>query len=591
MELEIKPASPYESLYLPIRTVIFYLFFLFLWRWVFVSHNDIEHLWEAERHGLKLDLSMVCGIVVLQWLPWLAYLLTGWDIFRKVLVTMAVVLWTSICLIEFSSVVMYKDWGATLDARAISYLTHLREAWASSRSSIAFWPCIFLLFLYVSGMKRLLLHYDNWQKISGFRFQSWVFAIVVGPIAFIGLRGGLGKWPLTPSDAFYSESNNKNFAAVNKTWYFLYSLAKDGTLTLTSSDAEISKNYTAYISYRHSLQPLDTSIINFQGKNIVLIITEGWAGSLTKYLGGTENITPSFDSLANRSILYHQMYSTGFRTDQGLPSLLSGVPSVGGFNMLNQMEKAAKFPSLVTTLEAQGYQSSFVYGGDLNFANMANYLQRQGFDTIIDEKSFEDQKATTEWGIPDHISVEKSIQTIDKHDKKFFSTLLLLSSHVPFEIPVSNDIKGGDTSSKYKASVKYSDYALGRFFAQASTKPWHKNTIYIITSDHGSNHTGIENNVDERYHIPFIIHSPSMDSLKSNYRTHNSFDLPYTIAQSCGLQSDVFSFGVNMMGNKQVNVGFGVWSNDNDCQLVGVKEKKKEALQFMDVVKQWYNKL
>ncbi len=595
MTIEIKESNPYESIYWPIRTVIFYLFFLLLWRLVFVNTNEVPLFWEAQRHGFKLDLSMACGVLLTSFIPWALYLITGWEWLRKTILAWNILIWTCICLIEYSSILMYRDWGGTLDARAISYLVYPREAWASSKSFFALWPSVLSLILFVSGLKRLTLHYDQWQPVKRYYLQSWIFIVLVGPCAFLGLRGGAGKWPLTPSDGFYSTDNHQNFAAVNKTWYLLYSLVKTNNYSIKSDDALIDKFTDQY----HQTQIChDSTLVRLAGKNIVLIVAEGWSEDMVQYLKGDGETTPFFDSLSNHSLKYTQMFASGFRTDQGVPALLSGVPSIGGENMLNQMKKARQFPSLAKLLKSKGYTSSFVYGGDLNFANMRNYIVYQGFENIIGKTDFESDDVITEWGVPDHIVASRAIQICEDVNKQqkgpFFTTVLLLSSHTPFEVPVPNDIKGIDIPSKYKASVKYSDYAMSVFFQLAKSKSWFENTVFIITTDHGSSHTGLANNSEQRFRIPFIVYNYQTESLSSSLdvsTVSNQFDLPFSIAKSINSDPSDFSFGRDLWCVTDKRTAF--FSNDIYQGCKG--ETKGDAAQtttlFYDMVRTWFNKL
>jgi phosphoglycerol transferase MdoB-like AlkP superfamily enzyme len=576
-----KHNEAYNAIYWPIRTVIFYLFFLFLWRVIYVYHYDLDGLWSIARHGFRLDLSMACGMVVLSCVPWLIYLITGWDFIRKILLGFNIFIWTTVCLIEWSSILMSREWGSTLDARAVSYLQYPQEALATSKGFIAFWPTVFCLIILVSGMKRLVLHYRDWRPIRSIYLQSWLWACLVGPLAFLGLRGGYGKLPITPSDAFYSKDNLTNYGAVNKTWYFLYSLAKNTKQAVSISD----QRYRQYLS-QYQMDTTCTDTTSFSGRNIVFLVMEGWSHDVVNYLGSKENITPYFDSLSAVSTRFTRMYASGFRTDQGLPSILSGMPSIDGQNLLNNIDKAKRFSSLARSLKYKNYTSSFIYGGDLNFANMANYLLYQGIDTILSEVSFLAADHKTDWGVPDHIVAEKAVDIQDSQTSPFFSMVLFLSSHTPFETPIPNDIKGDDVSSRYKSSVKYSDEALSIYFDHARKEPWYQNTIFVITSDHGSGHTGIDNDVAARYHIPFIIFDPHASTGTEKGTIANHFDLPFTILSRLGVDAKDFVFGRDIYCPSPKRYAY--FAND---RIVGATPDGGDSKSFFEVVKYYYNSL
>ena len=229
-----------------------------------------------------------------------------------------------------------------------------------------------------------------------------------------------------------------------------------------------------------------------------------------------------------------------------------------------------------------------------------------GFDTIIRDQDFTNEDQITEWGVPDHIMVEKAVAVLDQTDGLFFSTILFLSSHSPFEVPWPNDFSSkNDIPSKYKSSVKYSDESLKHFFSMSKNKSWFKNTIFVITADHGSTHSGYAMMEDhKRFRIPMIIYSPDYDPtlLSRNINIPcNHFDLPKTIDQLAGINTGSFEFGRNMfcMDQKRkaywnIDVAAGFYGMDTSAIEIPDQRdvaKAGEGLLFLDMVKQWYTQL
>jgi phosphoglycerol transferase MdoB-like AlkP superfamily enzyme len=59
-----------------------------------------------------------------------------------------------------------------------------------------------------------------------------------------------------------------------------------------------------------------------------------------------------------------------------------------------------------------------------------------------------------------------------------------------------------------RAAVKYTDWAIGLFLAEASLKPWFPETVFVITADHCASSAGKTSLPLECYHIPALIYSP-----------------------------------------------------------------------------------
>lgn len=574
-----------------------------LWRGLFIFHNQPDDVFLPFIKGVRLDLSVACGVILLAILPIAGGYITGWKVFDKIAKGWIVLAWIFISIVELSSVLLYKEWGTTLDSRALSYLKHPSEAWSSVKD---FLPLLVILMGLVISfgigavIVRLLKRYQS--PLQRGDVKSWMLWLLVGVLAFLGLRGGWQKLPIKPSDAFYSTDMKNNFAATGKVWYFLYSVKKSGKIEIVCPEDIIAAFSDKYRETRCVNSEKDGQ---WADKNIYLIVMEGWSADMVEYLDGKEKIAPFFDSLSRHSIRLNTAFSTGFRTDQGLASLLCGVPSIQSINIPNTLDKVIHLPSLVEQLKVGGRKSSFVYGGDLNFSNLYNFLVNLGFDTIVGQQDFDRKGRLTDWGVPDHIAAEKSIKVTHEMTSPFFSTWLMLSSHAPFDVPIKNEYsEAQDIPGRYKSSVRYSDDALKLFFDKASKEAWFENTVFILTSDHGSTHSewaGMEDH--NRFRIPMLIYVP-YDSLLQPInidKAINHFDLPLTITQMTGMDSSPFIFGRNVFCEDDHPLAY--WNTDQvvagyNSDFDEIRSTKCDATMpdespvlFFDMVKLWFNSL
>ncbi|MGB4958866.1 MAG: LTA synthase family protein [Saprospiraceae bacterium] len=602
--MRIRKPHIWSALYFPIRLMLVYLVGMTLWKLLFIWYNDVSETWLPIAHGFRLEVSMICGVILANFIPWIFYLFIGKSWTKSILYWWNILLWLFVCAVQWSSVLMYKEWGSTLDSRAVTYLGHPKEAWASVRDFIPFWVSVGALFITIFGITHLttLIMKRNWHPVRSYYIQSMVFMVLVGGLSFLGLRGGWQKLPIVPSDAFYSSDMKNNFAATNKVWYFIYSTKQNEIFTPEFSTDQINDFSREY----HTNDCTQDSLYGqWKDKNMVLLVMEGWSADMVRYLGGLETVTPFFDSMSAHSVRFTNAFSTGYRTDQGLMSVLSGIPSLGSANMPNMIDKVQKYPSLPRVMRASGRQTSFIYGGDLNFSNLYNYLTILGFDTIISDDDFDVDQRSTEWGVPDHITAQKGLDIMSSQKLPFFSTMLFLSSHSPFEVPIPNKwSKADDIPSRYKSSVMYSDESLKLFFTLAQQKHWYANTIFIITADHGSTHSGYAGMEDhQRFRIPLLVFDPSID--RSAYGDIdipcNHFDLPTTIAEMSGVASSSFVFGRNIFCSDDTRSAY--WNTDqadgrfslkgNEITLKGknTQSTSPRSALFVDMIRQWFNAL
>lgn len=255
--------------------------------------------------------------------------------------------------------------------------------------------------------------------------------------------------------------------------------------------------------------------------NIILITIESFSGEFLKAFGNKDNLTPNYDSLANQSIFFTNLYATGTRTVRGMEALTLCVPPTPGNSIVRRPHNEHIF-SIATILKQKSYHPYFIYGGDGYFDNMNNFFGGQGFDIVdrdrgnplseqiethrynipTDEVSFENA-----WGICDEDLYKQAIKYADKSSSAgtpFFQFVMTTSNHKPYTFPGGRiNLPQGDRN----AAVKYTDYALGKFIAVAQQKPWFKNTVFLIVADHCASSAGKwEINID-KHHIPAIIYN------------------------------------------------------------------------------------
>ncbi len=266
--------------------------------------------------------------------------------------------------------------------------------------------------------------------------------------------------------------------------------------------------------------------------NVVIIMVEGLGRAFTQddaYLG---SFTPFLDSLSHHSLYWENFLSNGGRTFAVLPSLLGSLPfGKGGFN---EMQPMPEHLSLLSILKANGYNSSFYYGGDAAFDNMAGFLQVQKVDNLYDKKTF--PKSYPElpanngftWGYGDkelyryYLTNNRSSNLIGKPT---IQVLLTVASHSPFKVndqahymqQFNKRLQSLGLSEVQKqerqsyapqfASVMYADDALRIFLKNSRSLPGFENTIFLITGDHRIPEIPLATKID-RYHVPLIIYSP-----------------------------------------------------------------------------------
>ncbi len=244
-------------------------------------------------------------------------------------------------------------------------------------------------------------------------------------------------------------------------------------------------------------------------KNVVLISIESLSAEFLEHYGNTQKITPFIDSLANKSLLFTNLYATGNRTVRGLEALTLCIPPTAGESIVKRENNKKKF-STGSVFKAKGYDVKFLYGGYSYFDNMEDFYRGNGYD-IVDRNNFKPEEITfaNVWGVSDEDMAKKAIEVMNaesKSGKPFFNQWMTVSNHRPFTYPDGRiDIPG--TAKSREGGVKYTDYSLRKFFEMAKKQDWYKNTVFVIVADHCASSAGKTELPMDKYRIPGMIFS------------------------------------------------------------------------------------
>lgn len=247
-------------------------------------------------------------------------------------------------------------------------------------------------------------------------------------------------------------------------------------------------------------------------KNVVLITVESLSADFIKMYGNEQNITPFLDSLAQKSLLFTNVYAAGNRTVRGLEAVTLCLPPTAGESVVKREDNKNKFSTGSIFLK-KGYNVKFMYGGDAFFDNMQDFYSGNGYQ-IIDKSNFSENEITFSnvWGVCDEDMYNKAIKVMNaeaQQNKPFFNHIMTVSNHRPFTYPNNKiDIPGNIKSRD--GGVKYTDYALRQFFNKAKEQPWFNNTVFVIVADHCASSAGKTQLPLDKYRIPALIYSPDI---------------------------------------------------------------------------------
>ncbi len=287
-------------------------------------------------------------------------------------------------------------------------------------------------------------------------------------------------------------------------------------------------------------------------KNIVMISIESMSASFMDTYGATKGLTPQMDALARQGLMFKHFYATGTRTVRGLEALSLGTPPVPGQAIVRRPNNE-HLSTIGELLKAQGFSTHFVYGGYGYFDNMNAYFSAN--DYIINDRTDipkNDIAHENVWGVADESLFNQTIRVIDQlrsttqtrdkpNGKPFFIHVMTTSNHRPFTYPdgrIDIPSPGGRDGA-----VKYTDYAIGKFIRDSQSKPWFKDTLFVITADHCASAAGKTKLPVQNYHIPLIFYAPALVKPGVFDRMVSQIDLPPTLLKVLRMKGDELFYG------------------------------------------------
>ncbi len=284
-------------------------------------------------------------------------------------------------------------------------------------------------------------------------------------------------------------------------------------------------------------------------KNIVLIAVESLSADFLAAYGNEEGITPNLDSLIGKSLVFDNLYAAGNRSVRGLEALTLCLPPSAGESIIKRPDNAGLF-STGTVLRANGYTTSFIYGGDSYFDNMRTYFSGNGFE-IIDKSSYpkEDITFANIWGTCDEDSYRVALKEFGRKAESgtpFHAIIFTISNHRPYTFPEGKITYDGEMKSR-SAAVKYTDFAIGQFLAEAAGKPWFANTVFVIVADHCASSAGKTSIPVDRYHIPAIVYAPGFIQPQRVGKLCSQIDLMPTVFSLLHFSYDSKFYGQDIL--------------------------------------------
>ena len=495
-------------------------------------------MWQVITHGLTLDLSTALYFLIL---PFLLVLVSLWHVGRWISIVLRIyfaVIALAFALAFVADISLYPFWNFKLDASCLQYLETPTEAMASvSWAYIAIRFVIWLLAAWliyivysfsVRSLRTVSPRPSDW-KSAAFGLLTFLVSI---PLFIIGIRGGLDESTTNVGQVYFSQNQFLNHSAVNPVFSFVASLEKSGNENASYNFYTPEEMAQITKGLYDSRSVAGDTLLTTQRPNVVVILLES-CGKMFM------NVMPNLCKAADEGIDFTNCFGNSYRTDRGTVSALSGYLSFPTMSVMKMSTKVGYISSIARTLKKAGYDTEYLYGGDINFTKMKGYLISTGFERLRWKQDYNaEEQATSKWGVCDEITFKTLGEMVLGHTdgKPFLIGYSTLSSHEPWDVPVKK------YKEKQYNGFSYVDQCIGTFLNTVRHSPQWDNLLIVFMPDHSSDFNEYDEQHPDRNRIPMIWTGGAVKEPKKLEMLCNQSDFAATLLGQMGLSHDDFTF-------------------------------------------------
>ncbi|MFX4233634.1 LTA synthase family protein [Aliarcobacter butzleri] len=355
--------------------------------------------------------------------------------------------------------------------------------------------------------------------------NPWLIFLILLVFNFLIVRGTLGMYPLGKMIPNVSTNDYINKISQNGVRAFItayghkkefssrnYDLIKETGFKDKIEEAFKIHKGTEKIDNTNLLNNITytTKKVDNEDYNVVVIMVESFGMPILKYQSEEFDIMGNLKKHFDEDILFTNIISEGDGTISSLEALLLNIPyRPNAFPFSQSTYKQTKFDYAAAFLyNKAGYETTFIYGGDLTWRDLGNFVKFQGYKNVEGKQdifnSLEITKSKDEyfhpWGIFDEYLYKHILEKLENSKQKEFIVALSTNNHPPYNVPndyisksliYSENLKNHITGDFNLAQQRFKSYAyaldsLGKFLDEFKRSRFKDNTIIVITADNNT---------------------------------------------------------------------------------------------------------
>lgn len=420
---------------------------------------------------------------------------------------------------------------------------------------------------------------------------SMVFVVAFGFLLYTPINIYISGRNVKNSIVYMYDSTvtSRNLSPIGYHIYSIYTFFNEGgLLKLTEKDKDEIKQW--FIDKKETLPDSKYKGL-FAGKNILFIQVESLEKFVINQKINGQEITPNLNKLLKNSLFFsdvHEQVHEGNTADAELMGNTSVFP-------LKQGSTSFLYPytsfnnSMPKIMQREGYFTSAIHPDEGSFWNWMVMLKSVGFEKCIDLASFKDDENII-LGLSDGSFLSQLEPIIVKQKQPFYTFMVTLSSHTPFNIPykfrelnLPSELEATYLGGYFQC-IRYTDKHIGILLERLQKDGILDNTVVVIYGDHEGIHKYFPDSIqkiqpsqgwwlDNHKQTPLIVYQSNLkgEEIKT---TGGEIDILPTISYLMGINEDEYTetaMGRNLLNT---NKNFAVLQGG---EYIGDKSNAQEV--------------
>lgn len=225
--------------------------------------------------------------------------------------------------------------------------------------------------------------------------------------------------------------------------------------------------------------------------NVIVVQLESFQTSVIGQTINGQELTPNLNALRDEMLyfpnFYHQTHEG--RTSDAEFTVNASLYPVKSGSVYTQYATNT-FDALPEQLRRAGYDTAAMHAFDKDFWNRANFYEQIGYNHFFHQGDYPADPVIG-MAVGDKEFLTTSVDHLDTLDEPFYSFMVALTSHTPYEITDEEkrlDLSGYDDPllEDYYHTVHYSDAAVGLMVEQLKANGTWDDSLVVFYGDHDS---------------------------------------------------------------------------------------------------------